>query len=138
MRHLVPLYKHIAQALEALSNCRNRGADGAKWASSWEDRLEKMQKLLPSGSGYDTRALIDMIDIKPNRFIITGDYHRMDDNGSYNGWIKYKIVVSASLGHDFEIKVAGGNADFKEYTAELFRNALRLEMHGAEFCEETV
>jgi hypothetical protein len=119
-----PLYEQIANALAALDNCRKRDTK-TDWEDIWEDRIAAMARELPSGCGFDTQPKIDIDAIRSERIEIYGSYHRMDEHGGYRGWIDYRVILTPSFIGGLNIKVVGGNADFKDYCADVFLEAVK-------------
>ena len=94
-----------------------------------EDRIYKLEQLLPSGSGIDSGCKIDVEKSSSDKVIITFGYHFMDDYGYYDGWEDYKLIVKAKLWNDFDLRIVGKDRRFiKEYLYETFDYALREEV----------
>lgn len=45
---------------------------------------------LPHGSGIDADYIIKEQD---NKYIVENEYHCMDENGSYDGWIPFQLII---------------------------------------------
>jgi hypothetical protein len=73
------------------------------------------------------------------RLILTSSFHVLDDNGFYDGWIKFIVEIIPSLAHSFRLKIKGrfsnrvynvkkDASDIKEYLYDLFSEALSKEI----------
>ena len=167
---MIPLYRQIASAVDARNNRRlkmfhlrtqqvpppqNRTVEdhaavdqynqAVEWFNRWEDRLQRMQDVLPSGSGLDHGTEILLGDpgesIKRRstgeRLVFETSFHHMNDNGMYVKWTDHLLVVTPSLMFDFEIRVGGrDHNDIKDYIRETFDQALRVEYPDNHFTEE--
>tara|TARA_R100000656_G_scaffold104176_4_gene76417 strand:+ start:9310 stop:9780 length:471 start_codon:yes stop_codon:yes gene_type:complete len=138
------LAAHIASTLLARHNCMLNG--NTDWQEKHEDRLKEMENLLPSGSGFDmgTKIPRDLSD-DPETFLeFVVDYHLMNGNGCYCGWVQFKVSVNATFdgihvsatmtGHEdlprdeFEDLGGEGFVDHtEEYVAETFHQFLTTQ-----------
>lgn len=120
------LYKAIADAIQARRNCEKTGND--EWFEKWTDTLREIEKQhLPSGSGIDSGCTIDMENSTDNRIVINSSYHAMNENGYYDGWYDFRVVVTPSLAFDIDIKIVGRFGryqDIREYLHEEFSTIL--------------
>lgn len=88
--------------------------------------IDRLVDLLPSGSGVDNGTSIDLDRSKPDRIVLTCSFHHMNDVGMYDGWTDHEIIVTPSLGFEYEIRVTGRNRnEIKDYLSDLYREALR-------------
>ena len=101
------------------------------WQDRWEDLILDIQEnYLPSGSGIDSGNKIDLEKSGPEKIIINSAFHVMDENGFYSGWIDYKVIITASLQFDYNIKIIGNFSSnksaygLKDYLHELYDFAL--------------
>ena len=121
------LYKQIASTVLAYNNCVKSG--NTEWMEKHLERLEDYNDNLPSGSGFDSGSKIDFDSTNESKITINTSYHFMDQNGFYDGWEDYTIVVKASLFNDFTLTIKGKNRDdIKDYMYEVFDFALREEV----------
>lgn len=51
--------------------------------------LDALADILPHGSGYDDDWYVDVA--KCGSVLARTEFHRMDENGSYNGWIRVGV-----------------------------------------------
>lgn len=94
-----------------------------------EDRIYKLEQLLPSGSGIDAGCKIDVEKSSSDKVIITFGYHFMNDAGYYDGWEDYKLIVKPKLWNDFDLRIVGKDRRFiKDYLYDLFDTELRQIM----------
>jgi hypothetical protein len=124
------VYQELASRLVALRNCNESGNE--EWADKHEDRInEVVSGHLPSGSGIDSGNEFDLSRSTPDKLVIESGYHVMDENGFYNGWIDYMVIVEPSLQFGFTVSIRGKfgkRQDIKEYLEELYTNAIRQEI----------
>ena len=119
-----PLYRAIATAIAARTNCDASG--NREWFDKWSDRLEELEKELPSGSGFDSGTQIDLDRSTGERLVLHTSYHHMNDGGYYDGWTEHTITVKGSLLDGFDFRVSGRNrSDIKGYIDEMFAQTLR-------------
>ena len=120
-------YKRLYATLNALKTCYKN--NNTEWIEKHEEDLLKWVKLLPHGSGIDGNVRVELS--KTDKILITFDYHCMDENGYYCGWIEYKISVSPDFLCDINIKfVKGRNYDSyaKDYLLSIFYETLTKEL----------
>lgn len=117
------LYKQIALSLNARTNCIKSNND--VWFNKWSDKIEEYNAGLPSGSGFDSGSEINTGESRDEKIVINTSYHFMDENGYYDGWYDYKIVIKPSLIFDFTLTIHGINRnDLKDYIYEIFQLCL--------------
>lgn len=121
-----PLYNHIASAIDARKRCSENGNN--EWFSRWEDKLDDIERYhLPSGSGIDSGCKLDINVNNTDKITIHSSYHVMNENGYYDGWIDFRVVVKPSLIHEIELNIIGQfgkNQDIKDYLGDIFYTAL--------------
>ena len=94
-----------------------------------EDRIYKLEQLLPSGSGIDAGCKIDVEKSSSDKVIITFGYHFLNDAGYYDGWGEYKLIIKPNLSNDFDLRIVGKDRRFiKDYLYDLFDTELRQIM----------
>ena len=135
------LYQVIAQTIQARDNCQktidtcncneNTGTTcnachgRVDWYDRHQEKLDSIARdLLPSGSGIDTGTKIHD-DSKPERLILTMEYHHMNEAGFYDGWTEHNIIITPSLTSRYNIKITGRDRNqIKEYLADTYATAL--------------
>jgi hypothetical protein len=127
-----PLYQELASLVQARQNCAKSG--NKEWLERHSERAEQLVKQhMPSGSGWDLGTKIDLDASTPNKLVFHGEYHHMDDGGSYDGWTAHRITVRPDLASDFDLKISGRDRNqVKEVLHEWFDHALRTELPDAE------
>ena len=91
-----------------------------------EDRIYKLEQLLPSGSGIDSGCKIDVEKSSSDKVIITFGYHFLNDAGYYDGWGEYKLIIKPKLSNDFDLRIVGKDRSFiKDYLYDLFDTELK-------------
>ena len=105
---------------------------------SKNEQMEDLVKnYLPSGSGFDGDISIDEKSTD-KKIILHVEYHHMNDNGFYDGWSTFKIIITPSLAYDYSLVVKGENVVkkyfydgvFKNYIIDTFMPYLDKEMEG--------
>ena len=70
-----------------------------------------------------------------NKITINSFYHVMDDNGFYDGWIDFQVIITPDLQHGIDLQIKGKFSnrkgyirkdcqDIKEMLADLYYEAL--------------
>jgi len=114
------LYQSIATALVAWKNCLNMDVR-SDWEDKWDDAIDNYVNQLPHGSGIDGTTVFDRDRSNDSRLIFSIDYHCMNENGFYDGWITYTIVVKPSLSFGMTVTVKGRDYNgSKDYLADVF------------------
>jgi hypothetical protein len=120
------VYQKLAHSFVARENSRQAGK--VAWQDHWEDEIESLvQDYLPTGSGIDAGVKFDFEKSSFNRLVLNSSFHIMDENGFYDGWVEFRVVVKPSLAFGINVDVKGkfGNhQDIKDYLGEIFREAL--------------
>jgi hypothetical protein len=126
----------VAQRLATLIDARLRCArDGnTEWVDRHTEAIHAITKnQLPSGSGWDSGTTIDLGASTGECLVLFGDFHHMDEHGSYDGWTSHVIRVKASLISGLRLTIAGPNRNqIKDYLHELFDVALSREIKETE------
>lgn len=127
-----PVYVAMARLIGAMDNCDKSG--NTLWYSKHEERLEGIvSRYLPSGSGWDSGTSIDIAGSSPNRIILLGGFHHMDENGFYDGWTEHQVIITPDLQFGFNLRITGLNQnDIKDHLYELFDDALRQDIGETE------
>ena len=81
----------------------------------------------PRGCGIDNGTELDT-GSSANRIVLNVPYHHMDEQGYYDGWTTYRVVVKADLAWGYDMRVTGRDRNgIKGYLAELFAYELGSE-----------
>ncbi len=113
--------------IEALVNAEVARANCVKhynvgWEDKWEERIEQLKNLLPSGSGFDAGTKV--VSISPDLVEFQVDFHHHNEQG-YNGWTNHTVKVKPSFIGTLDIKIGGLNREsIKDYIAETFHQLL--------------
>lgn len=71
----------------------------------FHNRIEYMVlNHLPHGSGFDVNPSIDWDATEPNKIVINGSFHAMDEWGGYLTWIDYTIILEPVAWSDYSIE----------------------------------
>lgn len=130
---MTTLASSIAQLIQARNNCRSD-----EWKAKHSHALDfVMGSLMPSGSGIDSGTKLDP-DSTPDKLVFIVDFHVMDENGYYDGWLEFKVTVRASLAQGFEMKISGRDRNgIKEMLQEVYHHALSQEYSVYKIYEES-
>lgn len=100
------------------------------------EKIEALEKRLPSGSGFDAGSHIDMVKSRSSCIVITTEYHHLSEYGYYCGWSSHAITVSPSMVFGFVIDCKSDyigvdkeerrdiKAFFEDYILDCFQFAL--------------
>ena len=117
------LYKLISFAIDFINN-RN----DTRYQSVIDNYIIPK---LPSGSGIDNGCKINLKQSKPLKIIIDSSYHAMNENGMYDRWIDFKIIVTPSF-DNIDINIRGNFGSkyqhLKDYLIEIFQDSLSKEI----------
>jgi len=107
----VRLYQYLAQCLAAKRNCQKSGNE--EWLERWQSRIQSIEsELLPCGSGIDAGCLIDQDACTDQRIVIVSSVHMMDENGFYDSWQDFRVIVRPSFtGIDLAIHRTGDDGN---------------------------
>lgn len=115
----------LSGRIQAYLNCIT--LKNLEWKEKHLDAIMDFEKLLPSGSGFDAGTKIVLSECKPDRVVLSTQFHHMNDGGYYDGWTEHRIIVTPSF-TGTNIKVTGINRnDIKDYIAEIFSEILERE-----------
>ena len=122
------LYSELASTVQARLNCI--ASHNEEWEAKHEQHvLSLVSDYMPHGSGFDSGTKIDLSASHADRLVFDTAYHRMDDNGSYDGWTEHRVTVTPSLHGQFNLRISGRNRnDIKEYISETFYWALAYDV----------
>src|SRR5215210_5555471 len=91
----------LSNTFQAFSSCKR---SNNAWQEKHKKRVEAILEALPSGSGIDNGVTFIWDKSSPERFVFTFGYHFMNDNGYYDGWEYYRMVVTPSFSGGFDLK----------------------------------
>jgi hypothetical protein len=125
------IYQALAGHFIAYLNCLEKG--NSEWQEKHKEKIEEIvEKYLPHGSGIDNGNSFDFDNSREDKLIINSSYHRMDENGFYDGWIDYQVVIRPSLtanGINLDVKGRfGKHQDLKDYLGDIYYEALTAEI----------
>jgi hypothetical protein len=124
------VYQELASLVIARQNCIK--SNNTEWFNRHSEKIEHIIKnYLPSGSGIDSGIKIDLEKSNDQKLVFYSSYHNMDENGFYDGWSDFKLIVIPSLCFGFNLKIVGNFGkyqDTKDYLCELFNIDLDQEL----------
>ena len=124
------LYQKLAQTLDAQLRCTEN--KNSEWIDKHQQTLDELiAEHMPHGSGIDSGVVLT--DKSSGEYLsFTSSYHCMDENGYYDGWVDFRVIVTPSLLFDFNMKIVGKFGKYKEslpdYLFDLFHYALDKEI----------
>jgi hypothetical protein len=136
------VYQAIARALEARESCikyRKEAVEEKNFnkynelVDMWDRKIERIEEqFLPHGSGFDTGETINVDESSPDKIVIYGEFHVMNEVGIYDGYAGYKIVVVPSLAYGFDLKLVGSSywpsrtsyVDLQDYIETIYQGIL--------------
>ena len=128
-----PLYQQIVNTVVAYKNCERLG--NLDWMATHEQWLKRAEDALPRGSGIDSGCEIDVEASNENKLVINSSYHCMDENGFYDGWIDFKVIVKPCLLFGITIDIKGRFSDrhgkyvsLRDYLQEVFDHCLKQKV----------
>lgn len=129
------LYQKLAILNAAIENCKKTGNEA--WEGKHSARLQELvQDHLPSGSGFDSGTAFVPEESTEDRLVFRSSYHLRDENGYYDGWIDFNVIVQPAFAPPgFTLRVVGpfsrlrrAYADIKNYIVEEFYSCLQEEI----------
>lgn len=99
----IRLYQAIVFNGMSRMHCAKNG--NLEWEKIWNERLNELQELLPSGGGLDSGIFIIRDTITAHNFVLTGKYHHMNEQGYYDGWYHWNAVVRPSFLSEIEVDI---------------------------------
>jgi len=128
-----PLYKVLTNDINAYKNCSQIQNP---WMEKWRDNISYHEEnYLPHGSGIGN-CKVDIDKSSSNKVVIFSDYHVMNENGFYDGYIDFSVTIKPSLLFDFALKINGKfgkHQDIKDYLYDTFDQDLRREIEEYNF-----
>jgi len=119
-------YQELAHYFNAYNNCIKNG--NKEYETIHRQNIEQMIDLLPHGSGIDGKTEFNFNKSRENKLIIDSSYHCMDQNGFYDGWVDFSIMITSSLIFEVDIVITGKFCkkyeSVKDYLQETFQYTL--------------
>jgi hypothetical protein len=128
------VYQKIASTVQALKNCID--SNNEEWHDKHLESIKRIEKdFLPSGSGIDSGCQIDIQKSLQHKIVINSGYHIMNQNGYYDGWIDFKVIITPSF-QDFNLKIIGPfsklkDPSLKEYLEDIFSTSLLKKIESS-------
>lgn len=122
----VAKYKKLAGTIQARLNCIE--SNNIEWQDKHEETIENIIKSLPHGSGIDGVTKIDLEKSTAEKIVIYSEYHCMNEDGYYDGWVDFIITIKPSLQFGINLNITGNfgkNQELKDYLYETFDSDLR-------------
>jgi hypothetical protein len=124
-----PVYQVIASKFDAYVRCVK--TNNTEWIDKHYRDIEKIVKnYLPYGSGIDSGVTFDFGNSTSNKLVFDSSYHCMNDNGYYDGWIDFRVILKPSLQFGFVMQIIGRFSD-RHYKYESVRDYMYEEFEYA-------
>jgi hypothetical protein len=112
------IYQELASLILAIDNCTKH--NNHEWRDKHEEKVYKILRAGPSGSGIDSGISILWDKCKPDVIFLLVPFHVMDGNGFYTGWIDYKIKITPCLSFGYHIHIYGRDKNgIKDYLYDI-------------------
>ena len=123
-RSVVGLIANICEDRKRCIETNNR-----EWVHNHEMKLTEIESQnLPHGSGIDNGCSINHEKSNKDKVVIDFDFHVMDENGFYDGWVNFKAVAKPVF-DGIEVRIIGKDTHFlKDYLQNLFCHVLTNEI----------
>ena len=125
------IYKRLAK----MANSRLRCLNSTKFPQeieNYENEINNIMKnVLPHGSGIDNGCSFNFEKSRNNRLVINSAYHCMNENGYYDGWVDFIVVLTPSLEMDYELQIKGNFGKYshvKDYLYQIFGDSFDQEV----------
>jgi hypothetical protein len=123
----ITVIQAIAAKVEYLKRC-DGNAQFAKYVNAAQEKLDKLIKHLPSGSGIDAGVKLDFERSNSKCVVLTFNFHHMNDVGYYDGWTYHTAIVTPAFG-GFNLAITGRDRNqIKDYLYDVFDYALRQKV----------
>ena len=125
----VKIFILIAQYSEWMEHRKAAGSYDEKYEDVTDAALAYAMAESPSGSGIDSG--IKLVSSSKQKMVFSVPFHHMDQNGYYDGWSEYTVVVKPELSETgFDMLIKGRDRDLtKSYLFDLFYEWLQSEKH---------
>jgi hypothetical protein len=122
------IYQQLSSSFQAYNNCLK--SNNTEWEEKHYDKILTLIDQLPHGSGIDGKTELDFEKSNNNKLVINSEFHHMDENGYYDGWINFSLTIEPGWdGVDITIKGNFGKyQDLKDYLIETFGYELEKEI----------
>ena len=125
------IYKRLAK----IANSRLRCLNSIKFPQeieNYENEINNIMKnSLPHGSGIDNGCSFNYDKSHNNRLVINSAYHCMNENGYYDGWVDFIVVLTPDLELDYTLNIRGNFGKYnhvKDYLYQIFHNSFDQEV----------
>lgn len=111
-------FEHVYRLWEAKEECKRIG--NTLWYDKHAENLQELLAMLPHGSGLDGEY---KLSVQKEKIVITMQYHAMDENGFYDGWIDFTMTIKPSFFYGYNLKITGNFGKYrviKDYLYEVY------------------
>ena len=89
-------YSTITNTVNAWKTCDN-------YDKHDDTIIDFEQNMLPHGSGFDCGCTINRDESTLNKLVIDTSYHCLNENGYYDGWLEFQVIITPAFGNDVNI-----------------------------------
>ena len=118
------VYQELARSFIAMENCKKANFDNEFWYDKHGEKIEYIIKnYLPHGSGLDGKTEIIYEKCNEDGLVFISEYHCMDENGYYDGWVGFLVKVTADLSFWYKLQIVGNFGKYshvKDYLHDLY------------------
>ena len=129
------VYQELASSFIAMENCIKAKND--TWQDKHKNKIDYIiNNIFPHGSGIDGKTEIMLEKCNENRLVFNSEYHCMDQNGYYDGWINFTIKITADLVFGYTLVITGSFGKYshiKDYLHDAFHYALSQEFDNNKY-----
>ena len=125
------IYKRLAK----IANSRLRCLESINFSNeieNYENEIDNiMENRLPHGSGIDNGCHFDYNKSHNNRLVINSGYHCMNEDGYYDGWVDFIVIVTPDLELDYRLSIKGNFGKYshvKDYLYQIFHDSFDQEV----------
>ena len=98
-----------------------------------ESLRPSLKEYLPSGSGFDTGTTVSYDESTPTFIVLYTSFHKMDENGYYDGWVDLEITVKPQYSK-FDLEASpthytDDEDDLLDYVYDTFQYALNQDVN---------
>ena len=126
------IYKRLAKMANSRLRCLVDSSKFPKEIENYENEIDNIMKnVLPHGSGIDDGCSFNYNKSQNNRLVINSAYHCMNENGYYDGWVDFTVVLTPDFELDYTLNIRGNFGKYghvKDYLYQIFGDSFDQEV----------